>query len=108
MPSPAATATATSTETGAPTPTQESRPPVKLTSPILDFVFESPLAVPLGSTVTWANEDIAPHTVTAIDGSFDSGSFDPEETYSRTFTERGRIELICTIHPFMLATLVVE
>jgi len=107
-PSTTATALATSEQTVAPTPSPQTRPPQMVTSPILDFVFESPLVVPAGSTVTWTNDDIAPHTVTATDGSFDSGGFDPGESYSRVFSEPGRIDLWCTIHPFMVATLIVE
>jgi plastocyanin len=41
---------------------------------VVDFAFEpATLEVPVGTTVTWTNNGSRPHTVTADDGSFDSG-----------------------------------
>ena len=39
-----------------------------------------PLKVPVGATVRWTNEDGFDHTVTADDGSFDSGALGPNGT----------------------------
>src|ERR1700753_260077 len=41
------------------------------------------MTVPLGTTVTWLNEDAAPHTVTTTKApvAFDSGSFDKGKSF---------------------------
>jgi plastocyanin len=59
----------------------------------------------VGTTVTWQNRDHTTHTVTAADGSFDSGPIQPGEIYSVTFTGRGAFEYLCTIDPFMKGTI---
>ncbi|MEX0868757.1 MAG: plastocyanin/azurin family copper-binding protein [Nitriliruptoraceae bacterium] len=66
------------------------------------------LEVPVGTTVTWTNEDPGiMHTVTAADGSFDSGLLAEGATFSYTFTETGEYEYLCTPHPWMRAKVVV-
>jgi plastocyanin len=52
-----------------------------------------------GTMVTWTNPTKAPHTVTADDGSFDSGTFDPGKTFSMTFTAVGKFKYSCDVHP---------
>lgn len=66
------------------------------------------ITVPTGSTVTWSNEDVTPHTATAVDGQFDSGIFDPGASFSFTFTEPGTFAYQCLLHPNMQGTVVVE
>ena len=65
------------------------------------------ITVPAGSTVTWSNEDVTPHTATAIDGLFDSGIFDPGASFSFTFTEPGTFAYQCLLHPNMQGSVVV-
>jgi plastocyanin len=65
------------------------------------------LTVPAGSTVTWTNHDEEPHTVAANDGSFHSPGMGSQGTYSHTFPTAGRFDYVCSIHPFMHATVVV-
>jgi plastocyanin len=65
------------------------------------------LTVPAGSTVTWTNHDEEPHTVAASDGSFHSPGMGSQGTYSHTFSTAGRFDYVCSIHPFMHATVVV-
>jgi plastocyanin len=65
------------------------------------------LTVPVGSTVTWTNHDEEPHTVAASDGSFHSPGMGSQGTYSHTFSTAGRFDYVCSIHPFMHATVVV-
>jgi plastocyanin len=65
------------------------------------------LTVPAGSTVTWTNYDEEPHTVAASDGSFHSPGMGSQGTYSHTFPTAGRFDYVCSIHPFMHATVVV-
>jgi plastocyanin len=65
------------------------------------------LTVPAGSTVTWTNKDEEPHTVVANDGSFHSPGMGSQATFSYTFTKPGTFEYVCSIHPYMHATVVV-
>ena len=65
------------------------------------------LTVPAGSTVTWTNRDEEPHTVAASDGSFHSPGMGSQATYSHTFPTAVRFDYVCSIHPFMHATVVV-
>lgn len=66
------------------------------------------LEIVAGTTVIWKNDDPLDHTVTAQDGSFDSGIIRSGATWSRTFTSAGTYQLICTPHPFMKTTVVVR
>ena len=66
------------------------------------------IEVPAGSTVTWTNNDQLVHTITADDGSWDSGPIEPGETWTHTFTQPGEYAFHCTPHPFMKAVVVVR
>jgi nitrite reductase (NO-forming) len=67
------------------------------------------LMVSLGSTVTWTNHDPGQvHTVTAVDGSFDSGFMNEGQTFSYTFNTPGEFEYFCGPHPWMRAKIQVE
>ena len=75
---------------------------------IVNFAFQpASLEVPVGTTVTWTNQGSAPHTVTADDGSFDSGTLQPGGTFSMTFDTPGTFTYHCEIHPNMMGTIVV-
>jgi plastocyanin len=65
------------------------------------------LTVHAGSTVTWTNRDEEPHTVVANDGSFHSPGMGSQATFSYTFPKAGTFDYVCSIHPFMHATVVV-
>jgi len=66
------------------------------------------LSIPVGTTVTWTNDDPGMvHSVTAVDGSFDSGLFATGETFSHTFDSPGDFEYFCTPHPWMRARVIV-
>jgi nitrite reductase (NO-forming) len=67
------------------------------------------LMVPLGATVTWTNQEAnMPHTVTAVDGSFDSGVLTTGQSFSYTFNSPGEFEYFCGPHPWMRAKVQVE
>jgi plastocyanin len=66
------------------------------------------IEIAVGGTVTWTNNDPLVHTVTADDGSWDSGEIEPGKTWSRTFTQPGEYAVHCTPHPFMKAIIVVR
>ena len=75
---------------------------------IVNFSFSSAdIHVTSGSTVTWKNNDTAPHTVTADDNSFTSPTLNKGDTYSKTFTTAGTYPYHCSIHPMMKADVVV-
>jgi plastocyanin len=71
---------------------------------IVDFAFEpATLQVAAGESVVWANDGLAPHTVT---GDFaDSGILEPGQTFSHTFSESGEFSYVCAIHPQMTGTI---
>jgi plastocyanin len=66
------------------------------------------LTVKAGDQVTWTNTGSLAHTVTADDGSFDSGNLNPGDTWSFTFSKPGTYAYHCAPHPWMKATIVVQ
>lgn len=78
-----------------------------------------------GDTITWINSDREVHTVTSgkgidrgqltqgkmegqPDGYFDSGPFEPGQSWSFTFNKEGTFYYFCTIHPWMVGAVVVS
>lgn len=75
---------------------------------IIDFGFNpSSTTVKAGTTVNWTNTGSATHTVTADDGSFDSGHLSGGSNFSHTFSTAGTFTYHCAIHSSMKATIVV-
>ncbi|MDH7462491.1 cupredoxin family copper-binding protein [Chitinophagaceae bacterium 26-R-25] len=68
----------------------------------------SSLTVKAGTTVSWTNNDNVDHTVTANDGSFDSGAIKTGSKYSHTFSTAGTFSYHCTFHSNMKASVVVQ
>ena len=56
------------------------------------------LSIPAGTTVVWTNKGRRQHTVTAADGSFDSGTLASGATFSRTFDAPGALRYYCAFH----------
>jgi plastocyanin len=72
---------------------------------IIEFVYgPDPVTVQVGGKVTWQNQDTAPHTATADDGSFDTGTIEKGKVKSETFKEAGTYPYFCEIHPTMHGT----
>jgi len=72
---------------------------------IVEFSYEpDPVVVQAGGKVIWQNEDTAPHTATADDGSFDTGTIEKGKIGSATFKEPGTYTYFCEIHPTMHGT----
>lgn len=104
---PAATAEPTETESEAPPPSGEGgklERSVKVE--ISNFEYKSdPVRVEAGGKVTWLNQDSTPHTATADDGSFDTGTIDEGKIKSETFKQPGTFTYHCEIHPQMHGTI---
>jgi plastocyanin len=76
---------------------------------IKNFMF-SPVSVTVkaGSTITWTNKDEEPHTSVSVDGLFRSGALDTNESFSFKFDKPGTYHYMCSIHPQMVGTIVVQ
>jgi plastocyanin len=108
------------TETGGavkPTTTPASEaPPANAATKAVDvkisnFKFApASVAVTAGGTITWTNEDSAQHTATDDKSTppFDTGTLDQGDSKKVTFKKAGTYPYICTFHPFMKGTVVVE
>jgi plastocyanin len=66
------------------------------------------ITVKAGTTVTWINEDDAPHTVAASSKLFKSKALDTRDKFSFTFTTPGTYAYFCSLHPHMTGAVVVE
>lgn len=66
------------------------------------------LFIKAGDTVVWTNQDMILHTVTAYEGSFDSGNLPPGATFTWTSTSPGVVPYHCNFHGLMVAVLVVQ
>jgi plastocyanin len=61
-----------------------------------------------GTTVTWANQEAVPHTVTAVDGGFHSGTLEQGDAFSHTFDATGAFAYVYAFHPGMTGTITVS
>jgi plastocyanin len=83
-----------------------ARPTTEHTVEIRDFAFvPATLRVRPGDRVTWINRDIAPHTVTAADESWDSGEMAQGAAYTHTVKADQTDNYFCRFHPSMTARL---
>jgi plastocyanin len=72
---------------------------------IVEFTYQpDPVVVQVGGKVIWQNQDTAPHTATADDGSFDTGTIDNGKIGSATFRKAGTFTYFCEVHPDMHGT----
>lgn len=75
-----------------------------------DFKFSpGTITVHVGDTIVWTSHGPSLHTVTANNGSFDSGAINVNGTFSHTFTGAGTVPYHCTFHQSlgMVGTIVV-
>lgn len=61
-----------------------------------------------GSTIVWRNQDTVSHTVTAEDGSFNSGAIVAGDMFVQRFDKVKTYTYSCSIHPEMKGTIIVE
>lgn len=98
IPKTASTATEpTTSATTAPVGTSEAGADVVVAMKDYAFVPKD-ITVAAGTTVTWRNDDSAPHTVTADDKAFDSGDMGEGDEFSYTFTKAGVYPYYCIWH----------
>jgi plastocyanin len=72
---------------------------------IVEFTYQpDPVVVQTGGKVIWQNQDTAPHTATADDDSWDTGTIEKGKIGSETFKEAGTFTYFCEIHPTMKGT----
>ncbi len=102
---PAATPTPATPTEPVPSPTASS---ATAAVTIKGFAFDpASITVKVGTSVTWTNEDGAPHTITSDKGDWDSGRIAQGGTYTRTFDQAGTYAYHCAVHPSMTGTVVV-
>jgi plastocyanin len=65
------------------------------------------LTVRRGDRIVWRNNDLVPHTATAK-GGFDSGVIAANESWAYVARTPGASPYVCTFHPAMTATLIVQ
>jgi plastocyanin len=66
------------------------------------------VTVPVGSTLRWTNHDDVPHTVVSDEKVFRSKPLDTDEAFTYTFTKAGTYSYFCSLHPKMVAKVVVQ
>jgi plastocyanin len=78
---------------------------------IQGFAFSpSPRTISVGTTLTWVNHDGTAHTTTGGTGAetWNSGTLGENGRFSHTFTSPGSYQYVCSIHPEMHGTIVVN
>jgi len=74
-----------------------------------DFHFgPTSLTIAAGTSVTWENRDEEPHTVVSFDGLFRSKGLDQNDVFTFRFDTPGTYRFLCSIHPSMIGTIIVE
>lgn len=76
----------------------------------IDNFFFGPqtVTVPVGTKVTWVNQDDIPHTVTSDTKLFTSRALDTDQQFSFTFTTPGTNNYYCSMHPKMTGQVIVK
>ena len=60
-----------------------------------------------GSIISWTNEDMTPHTVTANNNLFDAGPISPGDSFENVFNTPGEFGYHCSIHPWMTGRVII-
>lgn len=66
------------------------------------------ITIPKGSQVVWVNGSDASHTVTSSGGFASSGLIGQRQSFSATFPNAGTFAYHCTVHPYMMGTVIVK
>ena len=70
----------------------------------------SSITVDVGDTITWTNDDTAPHTITTSSGpqTLSSPYLSKGQSWSFTFRTPGTYSYYCAVHPYMRAQVIVR
>jgi plastocyanin len=75
---------------------------------IAGFAFDpASVTIQVGDSVTWTNQDSTAHTATAA-GAFDTGNIASGASATVTSDTAGTFAYVCSIHPTMTGTVVVQ
>jgi YVTN family beta-propeller protein len=75
---------------------------------IRNFAFEpAQITVNVGQSLTWQNDDGAPHGVVFKDGTTGIDLLLPGKSFARTFDKPGVYAYACSVHPYMTARVTV-
>jgi plastocyanin len=66
------------------------------------------ITVAAGTSIKWTNKDAVSHTVTSNSALFGSNLISPGGTFSQLFSTAGTFPYLCTVHPTMTATVIVD
>jgi plastocyanin len=76
---------------------------------IVNFAFTpAEITIGPGETVTWTNDDGAPHGLEYHDGAPGTDLLLPGASFSRRFDQPGTYDYNCSIHPYMTGRVVVR
>jgi plastocyanin len=90
---------------------QAAAAPQARTIAIGNFTFSpANIEVPVGTQVTWSNEDDVPHKIVGTDGGpvTQSPPLDTDQKYTTVFARPGTYRYFCSLHPHMTGTVVVR
>jgi plastocyanin len=97
-----------STPTSQPTTTDSATPAATAGSvTIKNFAFTpATITIKAGATVTWTNQDNAPHDIKV--NNFNSPLLKTGESFNYQFNTAGTYDYICGVHPAMTGQIIVE
>lgn len=76
---------------------------------IANFAFAPPsITIAPGESVTWTNDDGAPHGLAFKDGTKGIDVLLPGASFSRTYDKAGTYDYVCAVHPYMMGKVVVR
>ena len=76
---------------------------------IVNFQFTpAEVTIAPGESVTWVNDDGAPHGLEYHDGSSGKDLLLPGASYNRRFDQPGTYDYNCSVHPYMMGRVIVR
>ena len=68
----------------------------------------NPIEISAGISVAWTNDDRVSHSVTAINGEFNSGIMQASDIFEHTFDKVDSYDYYCMLHPSMVGRVLVQ